>query len=98
MFLFFKPFEFFRARIKQGTLFEHNMNMVIKKETEKLNNDINILVDSYVDMLEEGFFDNLKKKLDGWDGYRKSSGLAYLYKTKIIINSIYLKSFISILF
>ena len=33
-------------------------------------------------------FDNLKKKLDGWDGYRKSSGLAYLYKTKIIINSI----------
>ena len=34
-------------------------------------------------------FDDLKNKLDGWDGYRKSSGLAYLYKTEIVINDIY---------
>ncbi len=34
-------------------------------------------------------FDNLKNKLDGWDGYRKSSGLAYLYKIEIVINDIY---------
>ena len=33
-------------------------------------------------------FDNLKNKLNGWDGYRESSGLAYLCKTKIVINSI----------
>ena len=32
-------------------------------------------------------FENLKTKLDGWDGYRKSSGLAYLYKTELIFNS-----------
>ena len=34
-------------------------------------------------------FDILKNKLDGWDGYRKSSGLAYLYKIEIVINDIY---------
>ena len=34
-------------------------------------------------------FDNLKNKLDGWDGNRKSSGLAYLYKIEIVINDIY---------
>ena len=34
-------------------------------------------------------FDNLKNNLDGWDGYRKSSGLAYLYKIEIVINDIY---------
>ena len=34
-------------------------------------------------------FENLKTKLDGWDGYRKSSGLAYLYKTELIFNSTY---------
>ena len=34
-------------------------------------------------------FDNLKNKLDGWGGYRKSSGLAYLYKIEIVINDIY---------
>ena len=34
-------------------------------------------------------FDNLKNKLDGWNGYRKSSGLAYLYKIEIVINDIY---------
>ena len=33
-------------------------------------------------------FENLKTKLDGWDGYRKSSGLAYLYKTELTINSL----------
>ena len=33
-------------------------------------------------------FENLKTKLDGWDGYRESSGLAYLYKTELTINSI----------
>ena len=66
---------------KQGTLFEHNMNMVIKKETEKLNNDINILVDSYVDMLEEGFFDNLKKK--GKDLYDKVKKIASKLVSKI---------------
>ena len=31
-------------------------------------------------------FENLKTKLDGWDGSRKSSGLAYLYKTELIFN------------
>ncbi len=35
-----------------------------------------------------GSFENLKTKLDGWDGYRKSSGLAYLYKTELTINSL----------
>jgi len=35
-----------------------------------------------------GSFENLKIKLDGWDGYRKSSGLAYLYKTELTINSL----------
>ena len=30
-------------------------------------------------------FENLKTKLDGWDGYRKSSGLAYLYKEELAI-------------
>ncbi|SVD85878.1 uncharacterized protein METZ01_LOCUS438732, partial [marine metagenome] len=34
-------------------------------------------------------FDSLKNKLAGWDGYRKSSGLAYLYKIEIVINDIY---------
>jgi endonuclease/exonuclease/phosphatase family metal-dependent hydrolase len=34
-------------------------------------------------------FDNLKNQLDGWNGYRKSSGLAYLYKIDIVINDIY---------
>ena len=34
-------------------------------------------------------FENLKTKLDGWDGSRKSSGLAYLYKTELIFNSTY---------
>ena len=34
-------------------------------------------------------FDNLKNQLDGWNGYRKSSGLAYLYKIEIVINDIY---------
>ena len=34
-------------------------------------------------------FENLKTKLDGWDGSRKSSGLAYLYKTELIFNSPY---------
>ena len=34
-------------------------------------------------------FDNLKNQLDGWNGYRKSSGLAYLYKIGIVINDIY---------
>ena len=33
-----------------------------------------------------GSFENLKTKLDGWDGSRKSSGLAYLYKTELIFN------------
>ena len=33
-------------------------------------------------------FENLKNKLDGWDGYRKSSGLAYLYKTEIVLNNL----------
>ena len=33
-------------------------------------------------------FDHLKNKLNGWDGHRKSSGLAYLYKTEIEVNSI----------
>ena len=33
-------------------------------------------------------FENLKTKLDGWDGYRESSGLAYLYKTELTINSL----------
>jgi len=33
-------------------------------------------------------FENLKTKLDGWDGYRESSGLAFLYKTELIINSL----------
>jgi len=33
-------------------------------------------------------FENLKTKLDGWDGHRKSSGLAYLYKTELTINSL----------
>ena len=33
-------------------------------------------------------FENLKTKLDGWDGSRKSSGLAYLYKTELTINSL----------
>ncbi len=47
---------------KNQTIFEHKMNKVIKKETKKLNDDINVLVDSYVDILEEGFFDNIKKK------------------------------------
>ena len=32
-------------------------------------------------------FENLKTKLDGWDGSRKSSGLAFLYKTELIFNS-----------
>ena len=31
-------------------------------------------------------FEKLKTKLDGWDGHRKSSGLAYLYKTELIFN------------
>ncbi len=35
-----------------------------------------------------GSFENLKTKLDGWDGHRKSSGLAYLYKTELTINSL----------
>ena len=35
-----------------------------------------------------GSFENLKTELDGWDGYRKSSGLAYLYKTELTINSL----------
>ena len=35
-----------------------------------------------------GSFENLKIKLDGWDGHRKSSGLAYLYKTELTINSL----------
>ena len=35
-----------------------------------------------------GSFENLKTKLDGWDGHRKSSGLAYLYKTELRINSL----------
>ena len=35
-----------------------------------------------------GSFENLKIKLDGWDGNRKSSGLAYLYKTELTINSL----------
>jgi len=34
-------------------------------------------------------FDNLMNQLDGWNGYRKSSGLAYLYKIEIVINEIY---------
>ena len=33
-------------------------------------------------------FENLKTRLDGWDGSRKSSGLAYLYKTELTINSL----------
>ena len=33
-------------------------------------------------------FENLKNKLNGWDGHRKSSGLAYLYKTEIEVSSI----------
>ena len=33
-------------------------------------------------------FENLKTKLDGWDGSRESSGLAYLYKTELTINSL----------
>ena len=33
-------------------------------------------------------FENLKTKLDGWDGSRKSSGLTYLYKTELTINSL----------
>jgi len=35
-----------------------------------------------------GSFENLKTELDGWDGYRKSSGLAYLYKKELTINSL----------
>ena len=35
-----------------------------------------------------GSFENLKTELDGWDGYRNSSGLAYLYKTELTINSL----------
>ena len=35
-----------------------------------------------------GSFENLKTKLDGWDGSRKSSGLTYLYKTELTINSL----------
>ena len=35
-----------------------------------------------------GSFENLKTELDGWDGYRKSSGLAYLYKTELTIDSL----------
>ena len=31
----------------------------------------------------------LINKLDGWSGHRKSSGLAYLYKTELVINDIY---------
>ena len=76
---------------KQGTLFEHTMNNVIKKETKKLNNDINILVDSYVDMLEEGFFDNLKKK--GKDLYVKVKKIAstLVLKIKNMIKNFYNK-------
>ena len=33
-------------------------------------------------------FENLKTKLDGWDGSRKSSGLAYLYKKELTIDSL----------
>ena len=33
-------------------------------------------------------FENLKTKLDGWDGSRKSSGLAYLYRSELIFNSL----------
>ena len=33
-------------------------------------------------------FENLKNKLNGWDGHRKSSGLAYLYKTEIEVSNI----------
>ena len=35
-----------------------------------------------------GRFENLKTKLDGWDGSRKSSGLAYLYRSELIFNSL----------
>ena len=34
-------------------------------------------------------FDTLINKLDGWSGHRKLSGLAYLYKTELVINDIY---------
>ena len=33
-------------------------------------------------------FENLKTRLDGWDGSRKSSGLAYLYRSELIFNSL----------
>jgi len=54
---------------------------------DSMNVDIIAMQEIWGDGTSDSF-ENLKTKLDGWDGHRKSSGLAYLYKTELTINSL----------
>ena len=74
--------------LKSGDFLEETVNQLVKDFLMVgVNFDIEKQVKNYKYLFDFTF--NLINKLNGWDGYRKSSGLAYLYKTELVLNSIY---------